>query len=365
MLSFLHGIVAAAIVLSSANEPFVAASVASTATPRLIAEWEPALGTMVTWPFRIPDQLVTDLANEAKLFVLVETDSEKKAADKYLKALKLSSKRYELVRSRSRTQWTRDWGPHQLVDSSGKRVLVDHIFKGYPWVPANAKVSDLNYYESGRGDDLATSDLASHFKVPRVEVQAILTGGNFLTDGKGRAFCTRAMLVENEPLMDEPKFRKLLSDKLGVHDLVVLENTETLGIQHIDCWLKLLNEDTLLVKRVPADHYEHGPLERNVVLLKALQTPSGKPYRIVRIDCPRFEKDEVPAYTNSLMLNGVVHVPLFGIEADKAALKTYASALPGFKVRGYPYKGWMYFDALHCRTRALFKDPVKTPVSKR
>lgn len=327
------------------------------ASPRLIAEWEPALGTMVTWPFQIPDQLVTDLANEAKLYVLIENDGEKKAAGERLKALKLNSKRYELVKSSSRTQWPRDWGPHQLVDANGRRALVDHIFKGYPWVPADTKVSDLNYFATGPGDDMATADLATHFKAAKVDMPAILTGGNFLVDGKGRAFCTRAMVVENEPLMDEAKFRKLLSEKLGIRELIVLENTEKFGIQHIDCWMKLLNEETILVKRVPSDHYEHDPLERNVDRLKALLAPSGKPYRIVRIDCPRYRQDEVPAYTNSLIVNRVVHVPLFGIEADKQALATYASALPGYKIKGYVYKGWMYFDALHCRTRALFKNP--------
>ncbi|MBA4291566.1 hypothetical protein C0431_01205 [bacterium] len=325
--------------------------------PRVIAEWEPALGTMVTWPFEIPEQLVTDLANGAKLFVLVENEKETKAAEKQLKALGLKSKSFELVRTSSKTQWTRDWGPHQLVDSDGRRALVDHIFKGYPWVPADTKVTDLKYFSNGLGDDLATAELASHFKTWRVEIPAILTGGNLLVDGKGRAFCTHAMLVENEPLMDQDKFRRLLLDKLGISDLVVLENTEKFGIQHIDCWLKLLNEETLLVKRVPVDHFEHDPLERNVERLSALRAPSGKPYRIIRIDCPRIRQDEVPAYTNSLILNRVVHVPLFGIEADKQALKTYASALPGYTIKGYVYKGWMHFDALHCRTRALFKEP--------
>jgi agmatine/peptidylarginine deiminase len=132
---------------------------------------------------------------------------------------------------------------------------------------------------------------------------------------------------------------------------------EEFGIQHIDCWLKVLDPSTLLVKRAAGDHPEHAPIERNLERLRALLAPSGEPYRILRIDCPRFERDAIAAYTNALLLNGVLYVPLFGIGGDELALQTYREALPGIEVRGYPSTDWRYFDALHCRTRALFAEP--------
>jgi agmatine/peptidylarginine deiminase len=244
------------------------------------------------------------------------------------------------------------------VTPAGERVLVDHVFRGYPWIPAQATPADVSYrFGTHEGDDAATRDVAQALGLSVIDLPAIATGGNLLTDGCGRAFCTQAQLVENATIASEDEYRELLRERLGVTDLVILENTEEFGIQHIDCWFKVLDPGTLLVKRAPEDHPEHAPIERNVERLRELRAPSGAPYRILRIDCPRYQRDAIAAYTNSLMLNGVVHVPLFGIEADERALQSYREALPRAEVRGYPYEDWRYFDALHCRTRALFAQP--------
>jgi agmatine/peptidylarginine deiminase len=265
------------------------------------------------------------------------------------------------------TPWTRDWGPHQVATPDGRRALVDHVFLGYPWVPADCTAEDITYRwdpaDTLDGEDLAVAALARALDLPTVELPAVATGGNLLTDGHGRAFCTEAQRVENLALpgpagpLDDAGYRALLRERLGIRDLVVLENTEPVGIQHIDCWMKVVDAETLLVKRAPEGHPEHAPVERNVERLRALRTPSGGRYRILRIDCPPFRGDELPAYTNSLVLNGVVHVPLFGGEADARALATYRAAYPGHEVKGYPHPGWRYFDALHCRARALHAAP--------
>jgi len=358
----------------------LAVSCASTATqdgPRLMAEWEPARGTMIAYPFELPGELISDLGHEAELFVLVKDELRDEAA-RALTEVGLAEGQYELVPSGVGTPWTRDWGPHQVETSAGERALVDHIFLGYPWVPAECDVSHISYeFGEWSGEDAAVDALSAHLDLETVDLPAVATGGNLLTDGRGRAFCTEAQVVENMALVadgdeghiDEARYRQLLERHLGVTDLVVLENTEPLGIQHIDCWMKVVDEETLLIKAAPEDHPEHAPLERNVERLRALATPSGGSYRILRIDCAPFatmdmsrwgggeEEDLLPAYTNSLVLNGVVHVPLFDGPADEAALATFRQAFPDHEVRGYLHEDWKPFDALHCRARALHAAP--------
>ena len=39
---------------------------------RIVAEWEPAIGTMIRWPLGIPSDLVVELASDDVLYVLVE-----------------------------------------------------------------------------------------------------------------------------------------------------------------------------------------------------------------------------------------------------------------------------------------------------
>ena len=329
--------------------------------PRLIPEWAPARGVLVTYPFQVPDELVVDLARAATLHVLVAEGEETQAALE-LDELGVPRAARELVTTTARTPWTRDWGPHQVRLPDGELALVDHEFRGYPWVPADATPADLPPPRfDHRGDDAAVGQLAAHLGARVIQLPAVATGGNLLTDGHGRAFCTEAQVLENAPDMDEAAYRALLRERLGIDDLVVLENTEPFGIQHIDCWLKVLDAETLLVKRPPEDHPEHAPIERNLARLRELTTPAGRPYEVVRVDCPRYREDRIAAYTNSLLLNGRVYVPLFGVEGDEQALATYREALPGREVRGYLYEGWRHFDALHCRTRALFGPPDGPP----
>lgn len=329
--------------------------------PRLLAEWEPAVGTLVVYPFQLPDELVRDLAAEAQLLVLVQ-DADRPAAEARLRAIGVDAARVELVPTAAGSPWTRDWGPHQVQTPGGGIALVDHVFRGYPWVPTESSPEHFTY-RMGRmdGEDEAVPTLARALGLPTVSLPAIATGGNLLTDGHGRGFCTRAQVVENHDLVaDEAAYRALVRDVLGVTDLVVLENTEPFGIQHIDCWMKVIDPETLLVKAAPVGHPEHAPLERNVAQLARRRTSSGGCYRIVRIDCPPYRDDQLPAYTNSLRLGDVVHVPLFGGEADQRALATYRAVLPECEVRGYRYEGWLHFDALHCRTRALHVAPTRT-----
>jgi hypothetical protein len=189
-----------------------------------------------------------------------------------------------------------------------------------------------------------------------------LTGGNALVDGRGTVFSTCIMLNENQALgLSEEQFFETVRHEMGINKYVVIPNFELFGIQHIDCFLKLLDEERILVARPPEDHPHYQRSEAIVRELSSLTNAYGRPYRIIRIDTPPYWWDFMPAYTNSLILNRKVLVPLYGIPADRDALETWRKAMPGYQVIGFEHQGgilerWMSFDALHCRTRAIW-DP--------
>ncbi len=334
---------------------------APAAAARICAEWEPALGALIAWPFKIPDALVVELARDDRLWVLASSEEAVAAARARLAELGADLEQVTVLASTVQTEWTRDYGAHSVFDAEGALRLLDSVYINTPMFrrgdPPLRKGDAPNYLgQSYPGDDRANDALAESLGLPLVAMDAYLTGGNFLVDGCGNAFSTRAMVDENNVLRDEDAFRAMVREHTGVADLRILDNTEPYGIQHIDCWMKLLDAETILVKRAPADHPEHGAIEKNLETLAALRTPFGRPYRIVRIDCPRYRGNRIAAYTNSLILNRKVLVPLFGISADAEALETYRHAMPGFEVHGFAYDGWRDFDALHCRVRAVF-DP--------
>ena len=49
--------------------------------PRLAAEWEPALGALVRWPLMVPESLVVEIASDDMLFLLVEDEKSRSAAE--------------------------------------------------------------------------------------------------------------------------------------------------------------------------------------------------------------------------------------------------------------------------------------------
>lgn len=345
--------------------------------PRIVAEWEDALGTMIVWPLAIPCELVQELARHDHLWVLVANERVRDEAQSAFRDWGIAADRVSFIITSVESPWTRDFGPHQLFDADGRMIMLDSIYINtplFPQKPPPVKRGDaMDYFgESFPGDDRTNEDVAAYFKRPLVSVEAYLTGGNFLVDGHGTAFVTRAMLDENNVLMSDESFHELVAQVAGVDRVVVLENTEPWGIQHIDCFLKVLDPETLLVKRVPENHPEFEPIQRNLEILAKLKSCYGRPYRIYRIDCPPYRKgrnfktgqaeDWVPAYTNALILNKRIYVPLFNTAADDVAIKTYGELMHGYEIVGVPSQQWFPFDALHCRTRALF-DPAGVRLS--
>ncbi len=373
---------------------------------RMIAEWEPANGTLIRWPLGFPMALAVELAEDDTLYTLVEGASNENQARSAFTSAGVNMDHVRFIRTQTYSMWTRDWGPQCVFGADGQMGIADPWFDGYPWVPGCASRggpqdrgrTDASMVSQAGGrtdasavsqaggrtaigrdearhpadgferstvggdrrgyeeDDAINADVAIALGLPLHELPAYCTGGNIMTDGHGRAFSTEQMLAENAPHMSAGTFFDRAEDYLGITDYQILPNPEVYGIQHIDCYAKLLDEETVLVKEVPAWHPEYDCCEDLVAHFQALTTCYGRPYEIVRIDCTPYYGDEVAAYTNSLILNGKVLVPTFGIAADADAIQTYQDAMPGYEVIGVYYGSWYYYDALHCRTMGIF-DP--------
>jgi len=329
---------------------------------RVPAEWEPALGAVVAFPFELPLELVKELAEE-ELFVLVRPEDQGALRD-FVRANDLPRRRVRAITSNHGLPYTRDYGPHQIEYADGRLAVLDQVFEGYPYYRVEATRETVDEetwrYPAQRADDRAAEACAAYFDLPRHVAPFALTGGNFLVDGRGTAFFTDAMVDENAAWHTRDELFALITAYTGCTNLVHLPNVEEIGIQHIDCSLKVLPGNRLIVQRAPADHPAAARLDALVEELRAVRDTRGEPFEILRIDCPVVPRqgfgDEAPlaAYTNSLVLNGRVHVPLYGVPGDEVALATWRAAMPEHEVIGYVFEGWQSFDALHCRTRAVF-----------
>lgn len=313
---------------------------------RMCAEWEPARGTLIRWPLGIPYSLVRELAEDDSLYILTENSQEAIQAYDNFAQQDVNLDHCRFLMADTYSHWTRDWGPVSIFDGNEEWAIVDPMFNGYPWVPGGTR-----WWEE---DDAVNAVLGGYFGCDVYQLPAYFTGGNIMTDGHGTGFSTYQMINENLPLMDQTTFIELIETYTGIDNYIITNNIEDYGIQHIDCGAKLLDEETILVKQLPAWHPEYERLEQLAEFLAAQTGCYGRPYNIHRIYCGSYNGNETAAYTNSLILNEKVLVPLFGIESDASALQTFQNLMPGYEVLGFHSASWYYYDALHCRTRAIF-----------
>ncbi|MDD3097753.1 MAG: agmatine deiminase family protein, partial [Candidatus Cloacimonetes bacterium] len=311
--------------------------------PRFVAEWEPAMGAVVRYPFGQPYSLLQDLSQDALLYVIVASSSQA-TANSNLQSNGVNMANVRYINAASDSYWVRDYGPWTIFDDELNMHLVD-----FP------------YNRPRPNDDAIPSAISGYLETGIYDLDITHTGGNIMTDGMGKAMSTELVLTENSTL-SQNQINQRFNDILGVTDYQIYTDPNNTYIDHIDCWAKLLDVDKVLIRRVPTSHAQYSAIEQSVAQWQAKTSSYGTPYRIFRVDTPNNEP-----YTNSFIMNGNIYVPQAGTANDAAALATYQAAMPGFTVRGYSYSSYESTDALHCRVNTIFDDQMiavrHTPVS--
>ncbi|WP_224485421.1 agmatine deiminase family protein [Robertkochia aurantiaca] len=364
-------------------------------TYRVPAEWEPAKGVMFACPPVIPKALIIELSKDTHIYPVVENDSSEAEARKWFTSWGIDMNKVTFIKLPFDDDvfWLRDWGPSAVFNNKEEMKLADVTFKNsdpYSDLACNDSL-ELQQNEDGSTYYSEISDhnidsLAKQLGFETHQVPITLTGGNMLTDGAGTAISTCILTTENRYNgVSDNEFFQRADSLLGITNYQIIPNFEKDGIQHIDCLLKLVDERTLLVAEPPEDHPSHPIIEEIVNdTLKNLKNSYGQPYTIRRIKTEPFLTDDgveyLTAYSNSLILNKNVYVPLYGLESDSLALDTWRSVLPGYTVKGFPFfldqeaylsefpfdryrewgvnHGWSYEDAIHCRTRAVWDEQM-------
>ena len=98
---------------------------------RVVAEWEPALGTIIRWPLGIPSDLVIELASEDILYVLVETNNQQNQATNSFNNWGVNIDNIVFIDTDTYSHWTRDHGPQFVIGEDYWKV-VNQQFNGYP-----------------------------------------------------------------------------------------------------------------------------------------------------------------------------------------------------------------------------------------
>ena len=221
--------------------------------------------------------------------------------------------------------WTRDFGPTFVRWSDGRVMIVD---PAYP-------------FPDRQNEGVVPAAMASLLDVPRRRVPLAVEGGNLLSNGRGVALFTGALVDVNRMHgfdYDLPQVRSLLTRYYGFSQPLALEPLLSHRTLHVDMFCTFTGQYDVVVAAVDPRRDPAGAaaLDRNAALLEGTPTGGGGGrLRVSRIPMPPYDGHSCRTYTNVIYANGRLLVPHYpGVDRgiEREALATYAALLPGWEV---------------------------------
>ena len=306
---------------------------------RNIAEYEPMQGVLIRYPFGISTSLIREMAEDVIIYCLVSS-SQQNSAYNSMNNADVDMNNVEFILGSTDSYWTRDYGPWWVVDGNGEYAIVD-----------------FTYNRPRPNDNEAPYKVSEHLGVPYYSADFISTGGNYMTDGLGVSAAAHIAYTENDecntnnqsgiPLPPCAYVDDIMSDYYGIDTYHVVADPNNEYIDHIDCWGKFLSPSRLLIREVPSSHSQYNMIEEVVDYFQSVSTADGGLWEIFRVYTPSDQP-----YTNSLILNNKVFVPIMNSSWDDEALEVYEAAMPNHEILGFT-GSWQSTDALHCRVRGI------------
>ena len=306
---------------------------------RSIAEYEPMQGALIRYPFGISTAIIKEIAEDIKVYCLVSSGLQNSAYNSMNNA-DVNMDNVEFILGSTDSYWTRDYGPWWVVDGNGDIGIVD-----------------FTYNRPRPNDNDAPLKVSDYLDVPYYSADFVSTGGNYMTDGFGMSASTHIAYTENNecntndqssvPLSPCNYVDGIMDDYYGIDEYHVVSDPNNEYIDHIDCWGKFLSPTKMLIRSVPTSHSQYNEIEEVVNYFEQVISSNGEPLEIFRVYTPNDQP-----YTNSIILNEKVLVPIMNSSWDDEALEIYEAALPGYEI--LPFTGtWQSTDALHCRIKGI------------
>jgi len=294
---------------------------------RNIAEFEPMSGVLIRYPFGISTSVIAEMSEDLIVYCLVSSGSQNSAYNSMNNG-GVNMANVEFVLGSTDSYWTRDYGPWWVVD--GNR---------------DVSVVDFTYNRPRPNDNNAPSKMSNHLNTPYFATDIITAGGNYMTDGLGIGASSSLIYEENS--MSNSQIHQDMLDYYGIHTYHAIDDPNNTYIDHIDCWGKFLSPQKVLLREVPSSHAQYDEIEEVVDYFENISNVHGEPWEIHRVYTPSNQP-----YTNSIILNDKVLVPIMNSSWDDDALAAYQQALPGYEILGFT-GSWESTDALHCRAKGI------------
>ena len=294
---------------------------------RNIAEYERMQGVLIRYPLGISTDIISEISQDLTIYCLVSSNQQDNA-NSVMENNGVNMDNVDFVIGPTDSYWTRDYGPWWIVDGN-----------------SDVSIADFTYNRPRQNDNEAPLKMSNHLDVPYYATDLIHSGGNYMTDGLGIA--ASSDLVYDENLISEHDVDSIMQAYYGIDTYHVVEDPNNTYIDHIDCWGKYLSPTKVLIREVPESHPQYDEIEEAASYFSGAMNAWGEPWQLYRVWTPNNQP-----YTNSVIINEKILVPIMGGSWDDEAIAAYENAMPGYEVLGFT-GSWESTDALHCRIKGI------------
>jgi len=309
------------------------------------AEFDSVAGIIFAWEAysTLLTELIKEVAEEDTAWVVVDNTSEENSVSNTLSNAEVNMDRVVFQVIPTNSVWIRDYGPWWIIEPENSRAIID-----------------LVYNRPRPLDDAYPESAAEYFGINYYGLGLIEAGGNMLLDGQGSVIVSNVIFDGSQgfdPNLTQDQLEQYFLDYFGVHKVIVTPHLINDGTGHIDMFVKLINDTTVIVgeyENQSAGFSGNYDICNQVATQLANETNgAGRPFNIVRMPMPPYNNGITYTYINSLIVNNKVLVPIYGLSTefanDDTVLALYETIMPGVEAVGFdcnqiiPANG-----AIHC-----------------
>lgn len=302
---------------------------------RMPAEWEPHERTWMMWPCRA---VVWPNINKTKkeyvkvaqairefepLTMVVNPEDESEARE-------MLGNNIDILVAPIDDSWARDAGPNFLINDKGQ--LAGSAWTFNAWGESYATFDNDNAI----GEKILASTGAAAFIST-----LIAEGGGVLVDGEGTVITSETCFLNpnRNPGWTKGEVEKELLRTLGASKVIWVpgnaDEDETNG--HIDGLAQYIRPGVVLAEvTYDMEHPWYDIMQDNIRALSGQTDAKGRPIDIVYIEdahgCKTIGETFCTSYLNSLIVNGAVIMPKYGVPADERARAVYQGLFPDRKI---------------------------------
>ena len=309
------------------------------------AEFDSVAGIIFAWEAysTLLTELIKEVAEEDTAWVVVDNTSEENSVSNTLSNAEVNMDRVVFQVIPTNSVWIRDYGPWWIIEPENSLAIID-----------------LVYNRPRPLDDAYPESAAEYYGINYYGLGLIEAGGNMLLDGQGSVIVSNVIFDGSQgfdPNLTQDQLEQYFLDYFGVHKVIVTPHLINDGTGHIDMFVKLINDTTVIVgeyENQSAGFSGNYDICNQVANQLANETNgAGRPFNIVRMPMPPYNNGITYTYINSLIVNKKVLVPIYGFSTefanDDSVLALYETIMPGVEAVGFdcnqiiPANG-----AIHC-----------------